>query len=56
MVVRQGMALSLMGVVAGTVATLGLTKLMSTLLFEVKPDDAGTLACVAVALTATALD
>jgi putative ABC transport system permease protein len=55
MVLRQGMAVALAGIVAGTVAALGLTRLMATLLFEVKPGDPWTFAAVAVGLAVTAL-
>src|SRR5438045_581891 len=54
MVVRQGMAVALAGVAAGIAAALGLTRLMTTLLFDVKPNDPLTFATVAIALTATA--
>jgi len=55
MVVRQGMVVAFPGIVAGTAAALGLTRLMATLLFDVKPNDPLTFAAVALALTATAL-
>ena len=55
MVVRQGMVVAMTGIVAGTVTALGLTRLMATLLFDVKPNDPLTFTAVAIALTATAL-
>ncbi|HEY3841073.1 MAG TPA: FtsX-like permease family protein, partial [Bryobacteraceae bacterium] len=55
MVVRQGMAVALAGIVAGIAAALGLTRLMAALLFDVKPDDPLTFAAVAIALSAAAL-
>jgi putative ABC transport system permease protein len=55
MVVRQGMAVTLAGIIVGIAASLGLTRVMATLLFEVKPDDPLTFAAVAAALTATSL-
>jgi len=55
LVVRQGMLVAVVGIVAGTVAALGLTRLMSSLLFHVKPDDPVTFAVVAVGLAVTAL-
>jgi putative ABC transport system permease protein len=39
MVVRQGMELTLIGVALGLIASLGLTRLMKTLLFGVSPTD-----------------
>ena len=55
LVVGQGMAMALGGVAAGMAAAYWLTRLMATLLFEVKPDDPATFAAVAVVLTAAAL-
>ncbi len=54
MVVRQGMAVALTGIAAGIAAALGLTRLIATLLFDVKPNDPLTFAAVAVALSAAA--
>jgi predicted permease len=45
-VMRQGMVLAGTGVVIGLVAALGLTRLLTTLLFEVQPADPVTLAIV----------
>ena len=55
MVVRQGMAVALVGIATGMAASLGLTRLMASLLFEVKADDPATFAAVAMGLTAAAL-
>jgi putative ABC transport system permease protein len=55
MVVGQGMSMALAGIGVGTVAALGLTRLMDTLLFGVKPNDPWTFALVSASLTVTAL-
>jgi putative ABC transport system permease protein len=55
MVVRQAMVMALAGIAAGTVAALGLTRLMATLLFDLKPNDPTTFAAVGVTLAATSL-
>jgi putative ABC transport system permease protein len=55
MVVWEGMALALTGIAIGTVAALGLTRLMVTLLFNVKPNDPWIFATVALGLMATCL-
>ncbi len=55
LVIRQGMAPVLIGVVAGLGAAIGLTRLMSTLLFEVSATDPLTLALITVLLTVVAL-
>ena len=55
MVVRQGMFVALTGIAAGAAAALVLTRLMATLLFDVKPNDPLTYVTVAVTLAATAL-
>jgi ABC-type antimicrobial peptide transport system permease subunit len=55
MVVRQGMSVALTGIAAGVTAALGITRLMKTLLFDVKPNDPLTFAAVAIALTTAAL-
>ncbi len=54
MVVRHGMETALAGIVTGLAAALGLTRLMSGLLYGVKPDDPATFVTVAVTLAATA--
>jgi ABC-type antimicrobial peptide transport system permease subunit len=50
MVVRQGMRLSVLGVVLGIVGALGATRLMSAVLFEISPADPLTLAFVPLVL------
>jgi putative ABC transport system permease protein len=54
MVVRQGMGIALSGIVVGLVAALGLTRLMASLLYDVKPNDPSTFALVAITLAVTA--
>ena len=51
MVVIQGMQLALAGVIIGVGSALGLTRLMSSLLFGVKPWDPGTIVLVAALLS-----
>jgi predicted permease len=55
MVLRQGTKLALMGVVIGIVAALGLTRLMTNLLFGVTPHDPLTFVAVAAILILVAL-
>ncbi|HEX6716249.1 MAG TPA: ABC transporter permease [Pyrinomonadaceae bacterium] len=55
LVIRQGMFPVLIGVATGLGAALGLTRLMSTLLFEVSATDPLTLALITVLLTIVAL-
>jgi predicted permease len=55
MILRQGAVLTAGGLVAGTVAALGLTSLMKSLLFAVKPTDPLTFATVAALLSTVAL-
>ena len=55
LVVRGGMALTLMGVAFGLAAAVALTRLMTNLLFAVTPTDPLTFACVAFALMLVAL-
>jgi putative ABC transport system permease protein len=55
MVVGQGLAIALAGIAAGVAAALALTRLMTSLLFEVKPNDPAIFATVASALLATSL-
>jgi putative ABC transport system permease protein len=55
MVIREGMLLALAGLAVGFAAALMLTKLMSSLLFEVSPRDPLTFASVAGVLVAVAL-
>jgi len=55
LVVGQGMVLALIGAVAGVVGALGLTRLMSGLLYGVRPSDPATFAAVCLFLGAVAL-
>ncbi len=55
MVLRQGVILAGIGVVAGLVAAVGLTRLMSPLLFGVEATDPVTFGAVAALLTLVAL-
>jgi hypothetical protein len=55
MVLRHGLVLACLGVLIGLGAAVGLTRLMSTLLFGVSPVDPLTFGLVSVALTAVAL-
>ena len=54
MVLRQGLVLASVGVVTGAVAAIALTRLMSTLLYGVRPTDALTFAATACLLAAVA--
>src|SRR5207245_10425711 len=54
MVVRQGMAIALAGIVIGIAAALALTRVIASLLYEVTPTDPGTFAVVAGGLALTA--
>ncbi len=55
MVVRQGFLLAAIGVLLGWAAAVGLTRLMSSLLYEVNPLDPVTYGAVSVLLAAIAL-
>jgi len=55
MVLRQGLALTVVGLAMGFGASLLLTRLLESLLFEVRPGDLATSALVAVALASVAL-
>jgi predicted permease len=55
MVLRHGLVLTSIGVLVGLGAAVGLTRLMSTLLFGVSPVDPMTFGLVAVSLVAVAL-
>ncbi|MGH9865690.1 MAG: FtsX-like permease family protein, partial [Candidatus Acidiferrales bacterium] len=55
MVIRQGIGLTLMGVAIGVVAALGVTRLVSSMIFGVTPYDPITFITVAVVLVAVAL-
>lgn len=55
MVLRQGLLLVFAGLAAGFLASLALTRFLSSLLFDVRPTDVATSAGVAVLLTVVAL-
>jgi len=55
MIMGQGMLLTVAGLVAGLLGAFGLTRLMATMLFGVKPTDPATFAGVALLLTLVAL-
>ncbi|MGH9835302.1 MAG: FtsX-like permease family protein, partial [Blastocatellia bacterium] len=55
LVIRQGMKLALVGVAGGVIISLALTRLMETLLFNVKATDPLTFAAIALLLTLVAL-
>ena len=50
MVLTQGMRVSMVGLGLGMIATLGVTRVLSGLLYEVKPYDPTTLLTVAIVL------
>jgi putative ABC transport system permease protein len=50
LVVRQGLVLGAVGVIVGLLASFGLTRLMKTLLFEVKTTDVSTFAAMSLGL------
>jgi putative ABC transport system permease protein len=54
MIMRQAMTLAAIGIVIGIAAAFGLTRLMSTLLYNVKPTDPAVFASVAALLGAVA--
>ena len=55
LVVREGMRLAAVGITVGLAAAFAVTRLMASLLYDVKPTDPLTYAAVAAALAATAL-
>ena len=55
MMVRQGMVVALVGLLAGLLAAFGLTRFMTSILYDVEPTDTTTFAITALALCATAL-
>jgi len=54
LIVRQGMTLAVAGVALGLMAALALTRVLSSMLYEVKPTDPITFGSVALLLTAVA--
>jgi putative ABC transport system permease protein len=55
LVIRQGIGLTLAGLAIGIAAALGLTRLLASMLFGVKPGDPVTFISVAALLVLTAL-
>ena len=55
LVVIEGMRVAAVGITVGLAAAFALTRLMASLLYDVKPTDPSTYAAVAAALAATAL-
>jgi ABC-type antimicrobial peptide transport system permease subunit len=55
LVLKQGMLLAGSGIIAGVIAALLLTRLMQSLLYQVRPSDPITFGIVTVALVAVAL-
>ncbi|MDQ6830961.1 MAG: ABC transporter permease, partial [Gemmatimonadota bacterium] len=55
LVMRCGMMLTAVGVTVGVIASLALTRMLASLLYEVTPSDPGVLAGVAALLTGVAL-
>lgn len=55
LVVRQGFRLTMLGVATGLLGAFGLTRFLSSLLYDVKPADALTFAAVSALLTGVAL-
>jgi putative ABC transport system permease protein len=54
LIVGKGLALAVIGVVLGSLGALGMTRLITGLLFDVSPTDASTFATVSVLMTAVA--
>jgi ABC-type antimicrobial peptide transport system permease subunit len=54
MVLSRGMRLTVVGLLAGLAAALGLTRLLQTQLFNVRPTDPATMASVAALIAAVA--
>jgi putative ABC transport system permease protein len=55
LIMKDGIKLTMVGIVLGLLGAVALTRLMVSLLFEVKPTDPATLIVVALLLAATAL-
>ena len=55
LIVFQGMRLALIGIAAGLLAAGALTRLMTSLLYDVQPNDPATFAVVAIGMAAVAL-
>jgi len=55
MVVKEGMTLAGLGIIIGIAGALALSRLLTALLFGIKPNDPGTFAAIGVALALVAL-
>jgi putative ABC transport system permease protein len=55
LVVRQGMSIAAFGLAAGVLGALGLTRFLSSFLYDVKPTDIGTFIVALLLLTGAAL-
>jgi putative ABC transport system permease protein len=55
LIVKQGMALTLIGVATGLAASFGLTRLMRSMLFDVSANDFTTFAVIALLVTSASL-
>jgi putative ABC transport system permease protein len=55
MIVRQGMQVALVGIIIGVAAATGLSRVMTTLLYDVDPVDPQTFGLVAALLAVAAL-
>ena len=55
MVLKQGLTLAGIGIISGLAAALALTRLMQTLLYQVRPSDPGTFILVSIALVGVAI-
>ncbi len=55
MVIRQGLVLAMMGLAAGLIAALGLTRLIASMLYGVKPTDFVTFTVASIILVAVVL-
>jgi putative ABC transport system permease protein len=55
MILKQGVTLAGAGIVAGLAAAFGLTRLMQTLLYQVRPSDPETFVLVSLALVGVAV-
>lgn len=55
MVLRRGLKLTLVGIVLGIAGAVALTRVLSSLLYDVTPTDPVTLLCVSIALSGIAL-
>jgi len=55
LIVGEGLALTLMGVGAGIIAALGLTRLLASLLYGIRPRDPLTIAALSLLLVGVAL-